>query len=279
MKLTASKIIKYASIAVIAVLLSYLWSGKQKDKAIQIRDYEDIVSSGILNATTEYNSISFFADGDSINGFHYNLIRAFARDKGLELNIVPEMSFRKRFEDLKNGTYDIIAYGIPLTNEWKDSLLLTRPISLSKQILVQRKPDNDSTFTYIKSQVDLAHKTLYLEKGSPSILRIHNLEDEIADTIYIEEIEKYGQEQIIAMVAHGDIDYAVADENIALASIDSLPQLDINTGISFTQFYGWGVNKESPALLDTLNNWLNEYMQGKEFKKLYKKYYKSTPPF
>lgn len=276
MKLTVSKIIKYAAIGIIAVLVSYLLSGRRKDKAIQIRDYEEIASSGILNATTEYNSISFFADGDSINGFHYNLVRAFARDKGLEVNVVPEMSFRKRFEDLKNGTYDIIAYGIPLTNQWKDSLLLTRPISLSKQILVQRKPDNDSTSAYIKSQVDLAHKTLYLEKGSPSILRISNMGDEIADTIYVEEVEKYGQEQLIAMVAHGDIDYAVADENIALASIDSFPQLDINTGISFTQFYGWGVNKESPALLDTLNNWLNEYMKGKEFKKLYKKYFQTS---
>ena len=39
------------------------------------------------------------------------------------------------------------------------------------------------------------------------------------------------------MVAHGDIDYAVCDESIARAAADSIPQIDINTAISFTQFY------------------------------------------
>ena len=120
----------------------------------------------------------------------------------------------------------------------------------------------------------MAHKTLNVIKGSPSILRIRNLSNEIGDTIYVNEIDKYGSEQLLAMVAHGDIDYAVCDESIAKACIDSLPQLDINTDISFTQFYAWGISKQSPALLDTLNNWLKNYTATKEYKKLYKKYYK-----
>ncbi len=37
----------------------------------------------------------------------------------------------------------------------------------------------------------------------------------------------------------GDIDYAVCDESIARAVTDSIPQIDINTDISFTQFYSW----------------------------------------
>ncbi len=103
---------------------------------------------------------------------------------------------------------------------------------------MQRKVgENDSLA--IRSQLDLAGKTLNVVKGSPSILRIRNLSNEIGDTIYVNEIEKYGSEQLIAMVAHGDIDYAVCDEGIARMAVDSLPQLDINTAISFTQFYSW----------------------------------------
>lgn len=89
-------------------------------------------------------------------------------------------------------------------------------------------------------------------KGSPSILRIRNLGNEIGDTIYIKEIDKYGSEQLISLVAHGDIDYAVCDESIARAVTDSIPQIDINTDISFTQFYSWGVSKQSPVLLTAL---------------------------
>ena len=100
-------------------------------------------------------------------------------------------------------------------------------------------------------------------EGSPSILRIRNLGNEIGDTIYIKEVEKYGSEQLIALVAHGDIDYAVCEESIARAAADSLPQIDINTAISFTQFYSWGVSKQSPVLLDSLNTWLEKIQKRK----------------
>ncbi|MEG0454591.1 MAG: transporter substrate-binding domain-containing protein, partial [Bacteroides sp.] len=154
-----------------------------------------------------------------------------------------------------------------------DSLLLTSPIILSKQVLIQRKKvEGDSL--YIKSQLDLAGRTLHVVKGSPSILRIHNLSNEIGDTIYIQEVEKYGTEQLMAMVAHGDIDYAVCDESIARASIDSMPQLDINTAISFTQFYSWAVSKQSPALLDSLNSWLKDFRKKDQYQQIYKKYYR-----
>ena len=104
-------------------------------------------------------------------------------------------------------------------------------------------------------------------------MRIHYLGNEIGDTIYIKEIEKYGSEQLISLVAHGDIDYAVCDESIARAVTDSLPQLDINTAISFTQFYSWAVSKQSPALLDSLNTWLDKFQKEKEYQKIYRKYY------
>lgn len=75
------------------------------------------------------------------------------------------------------------------------------------------------------------------------------------------------------MVAHGDIDFAVCDESIARMAVDSLPQLDINTAISFTQFYSWGVSKQSPALLDSLNTWLSGFRKKGEYQAIYRKYY------
>ena len=268
------KYVKYLIMGIIATLVAtYL---VQKDHAPvkgHPRTYEEIIESGVLRAATEYNSLSYYVDGDTISGFHYELIQAFAKSKGLKVKIYPEMSFEKRLHGLEEGEYDVIAYSILVTSELKDSILLTEPILLNKQVLVQRKiTDRDSSF--IHTQLELAHKTLNVVKSSPAILRIHNLGNEIGDTIFVNEIDKYGPEQLLAMVAHGDIDYAVCDESIAVASIDSLPQLDISTDISFTQFYSWGVSKQSPALLDSLNSWLKTFKEEKEYEKLYRKYYK-----
>lgn len=276
MKLTKPLIIKYVSIGVLAVFIASIWTKKKESEDADTghRDYGQIQATGILRVVTEYNLIGYHMDGDSLAGFHYELISAFAKAKGLRVEITPEMSFESRMNGLCKGTYDVIAYGIPVTSEWKDSLLLTIPVGRSRQILVQRKAGYDSISTYVDSQLDLAHKTLYVEKGSPAILRIRNLSDEIADTIHIQEVGKYGQEQLMALVAHGDIDYAVANEGVASAYIDSFPQLDISTGISFTQLFAWGVGKCSPALKDSLDTWLGAYMESNEYRQLYKKYFR-----
>lgn len=264
---------KYIVLGVIAVGLYTLLFQKKGEEPLRPRDFAEIAQSEILRAVTEYNSISYHAEGDSVAGFNYELLNAFARDKGLTPEITPEMSFEKRLEGVLTGKFDILANNTMVTSESKDSLLFTHPILLNKQVLVQRKSTQENDSMHIHSQLDLARKTLHVVKGSPAILRIRNLGNEIGDTIFVEEVEKYGPEQLLAMVAHGDIDYAVCDESIAEASQNDYPQLDIKTPVSFTQFYSWGVSKHSPALLDSLNVWLDTYTKTPEFKKLLNKYY------
>lgn len=269
-----SKWLRYGFIAVcIAVGIILLNTQKEEVTPTYPRDYEEISRSGILRAVTEYNAVSYYMGKDTVQGFDYELLTAFASEKGLKLEIVPEMSFEKRLEGILQGQHDVLATGTVVTTQLKDSLLFTHTLLLSKQVLVQRKKEEGKEDLYIESQLDLAHKHLHVIKGSPALLRIHNLIDEIADTIYINEVELYGPEQLLAMVAGKDIDYAVCDESIAKASIDEFPNLDINTDIGFTQFYAWGVSKHSPVLLDSLNTWLDSYMKTQSYKKLYKKYF------
>ena len=126
----------------------------------------------------------------------------------------------------------------------------------------------------IRNQLDLAGKTLYIPKDSPARLRLQNLGHEIGDTIYVVEDELYSGEQLAIMVAKGDIDYAVCDQQIAVLSQKQLPEIDIKTDISFTQLQSWAVRKDSPILLDSLNSWLEQIRKNGTFDKIYKKYYK-----
>ena len=269
------KYLKYGIMGVIAVAISAILFKPQPSKevvAVSPRSYEEIVQSGTLRAVTEYNSISFHVQEDTINGLHYELLHAFANEKGLKVEITPEMSMDKRMEGLNDGTYDILANDVLINSDRKDSLLFTYPILTGRHVLVQRKPTGENDSTHIKSLLELSNKTVHIVKGSPAKLRIQNLSNEIGDTIYIKEVERYGQEQLLAMVAGKDIDYAICDENIALTTIHNLPELDIEKAVSFTQFYAWGVNKNNTILLDSLNVWLDTYKQTESFQQLIKKY-------
>lgn len=259
---------------IVAVVLYGLFRYEGKEEVPVIRDYSEIVESDTLRATMEYNALSLTEGNDSIEGFYLELVQAFARDHGLQLKVTPEMSMARRLQGLQEGRYDLIADGIPVTTERDDSLLLfSLPITRSNQVLVQRKPLNaEDSAKYITSQVMLAGKTLHVVKESPAILRIRNLMAEIGDNIQIATIEKYGAEQLISLVAHSDIDYAVCDRRIALLAADSLPNIDFSIPIGFTQFYAWGVRASAPALCDSINVWLEGYMQTKAFKLLAKKY-------
>ena len=224
-----------------------------------IRDYPEIKASGTLSIAMEYNASDYYVQGDSIAGIQYELYKFISQKSGLELNIILENNLEASIHDLKTRTVDVIARNIPITEENRAILAFTIPLTQSKQVLIQRKKELGNDSVYISTQIGLANKTIYLPQGSLAKLRIKNLSEEIAEPIHIKEIAEYAQEQILYMVALGEIDYAVIDKEIATRNQHKFPEIDMNVDISFTQLQAWAVRKESPILLDSLNVWITEY--------------------
>ena len=250
---------KYLVIGIVIAIVSFL-TKLTADSDKTIRDYADIKNEGILRATIEYGSNSFHInDQGTIEGFHYQLIQQFAEEHGLTLEIIPEMDLQEQNRLLKEGFCDLVANGRPLTLHKDESLCQTHPITVGKQVIIQRKKEcNDTLCFHLKSQIDLAGKELSIPQGSPIKQRIQHLMEEIGDSIYIQEIPSYGSEQLMALVAHGDICYAVCEKDVVDAHIHRYPQLDNSLAFGFNQFYSWTVNAHSPELLDSLNAWIKE---------------------
>lgn len=259
-------------LAVVLVAMFQLFQFN-KEKPVLPRDYPEIKKEGILRIVTEYNQSGYYVAGDTIEGFQYELSQAIAKLSGLEVQTHLEMSLAESFRELSDNTYDVIARNIPITSDIKENYLFTEPIVLNKQVLVQRTEEANNGIQPIRNQLDLAQKTLYIPKDSPARLRLQNLAHEIGDTIYVEEDELYSSEQLAIMVAKGDIDYAVCDLQIAKISKENLPEIDIDTDISFTQLQSWAVRKDSPILLDSLNSWLSQIKESGLYKQIYKRYY------
>lgn len=266
----------YTGLLIIAVAtMIMLWRLKTMPKAeVFPRDYPEIKEEGILRLVTEYNQSGYYVAGDTIEGFQYELSQAIAQLSGLEIQIFLEMSLAESFDMLEENNCDAVARNIPITSEIKEKYLFTEPIVLDKQVLIQRTEAVNNGLKPIRNQLDLAGKTLYIPKDSPAQLRLQNLGHEIGDTIYVIEDELYSGEQLAIMVAKGDIDYAVCDQQTAVLSQKQLPEIDIKTDISFTQLQSWAVRKDSPILLDSLNSWLEQIRKNGTFDKIYKKYYK-----
>lgn len=267
-------IIVYGVLLMVALATMFELSRYRHQKEVSHpRDYEEIMSDGVLRMETEYNQSGYYLSGDTFMGFQYELSKAIAEISGLEVQTRLEMSLSKSLENLSNRECDIIARNIPITSEMREKYLFTDPIVLNKQVLIQQKADANSGMEPIRNQLDLAGRRLHVPKDSPVILRLQNLSHEIGDTIYIIENDMYSAEQLMIMVAKGEIDYAVCDQQIARATAKKLPELDITTDISFTQLQSWAVRKESPILLDSINSWLRKIRDNGIYDRIYKRYY------
>lgn len=234
------------------------------------RDLDQIVESGVLVAVTDINSTNYFIHRGEPMGFQFDLLQEFAQHIGVRLEIIVENDLDVAFKMLEDGVVDLFANNLTVTTERGQKYGFTVPISITKQVLVQRKEPN---VELIRTPLQLARKIVYVQKSSASAHRLNNLSDEIGDYIVVVEMPNYEADELIELVAKGEIDYTVCDEDVARVNSFYYEDLDVETPISFEQNQAWAVSKKSESLLVTLNEWLNEFTKTAEYRIIKGKYF------
>ncbi len=271
-----------------AILVAVLTSCTDKPGISNINgtlspNLDSIIKRGKLVAVTDYNSIDYFIYKGEPMGFNYELLKAFTDHLGIDLEIVTENQINHALDLLNSGEADLLALGLTVNSTRKKEILFTDPIAETRQVLVQRKPRNWRSITeeaaekhLIRNQIDLAHKSIYVQANSAHSERLRTLSDEIGDTINIIEVP-YDSEELIKDVAKGEIDYTVCDENIAMVNLTYYPDIDISTPVSFMQNIAWGLPKNnSGQLLAELNKWIALYRSTGSYALLYAKYFRNS---
>lgn len=241
-----------------------------------------ILKSGKLKAVVDYNSTNYFIYKGVPMGFKYEILQHLANDMQVKLEISVNNDQKATFRELINKKYDLIAQNLTITSDRNPNVAFTEPLEQTRQVLVQRKPENWRLMTakavevsLIRNQLDLAGKQVYVQKNSVYYKRLINLEEETGEDIDIVQDSIYGMEQLIAMVAKGEIDYTVCDENTAKVNQIYYPYLDVETPISFPQNIAWAVRQDSPEWLNYLNHWIINFRFSRTYRILYQKYFES----
>jgi membrane-bound lytic murein transglycosylase F len=255
-------------------------SGDQDTSSIAERDLNEINKEGVVRVVTNYNSTNYFVYKGTPMGYQLELLQAFSNYMGLKLNVTVNNDLGTNFNSLYAGQVDIIASNLASTLKRDKGVSFTEPHSYSRQVLIQQRyaPDradasNKQYHTLIRNQLNLAGETIYVQKESAYATRLKNLAQEIGDSINIVEIADYEVEQLIGLVAEGEIDYTVCDENLARVNLNYYPNLDVETAISFPQKLSWAVRQNAPDLLNVVNNWLISFKKTAKYNQIYQKYY------
>lgn len=235
------------------------------------RDYPQIATHGVLNVGMYHSPLSYNIINDSITGYDYELLQMLKRLSGWDVKLHHETSMSRCMQKLNNRTYDVVACQTPITSYNTHKYLFSKPLSLNKQVLIQR---TDSTGNVsIRNQLDLQGCTLHIVQDSPTRLRIENLAQETGNTIHICETHNHNCDSLVRLVATGAIDYAVCDEVNAAMIAANYDNINYDTAIGFTQFMSWVMRPESTILCDSLNRWISVIQQSDEYRELYTQYF------
>ncbi|HBL77474.1 MAG: lytic transglycosylase F [Bacteroidetes bacterium GWF2_42_66] len=258
---------------------------KIDSKADIVRDHElkRILESGKLRVVVDYNSTSYFVYKGNPMGFQYELLQELAKDMHVKLEIMVTNNMDETFRGLRRKKFDLIAKNLIITKTRLEAAEFTVPLMQTRQVLVQRKPEKYRQMSamsienhLIRNQLDLAGKTVHVQNNSSYYRRMLHLSEEIGEDIIIQPDSIYGVEQLVAMVAKGEIDFTVCDENVARVNQTYYPNLDVKTPVSFPQNIAWAVRKGSSGWLEYLNAWIVNFSGTSKFRILYQKYFENS---
>jgi len=282
-------VVTFSTVAACMLMMGSCTTGgrnESKDTSAfaQETSLDRVLRQGTLNVITDYNSMNYFIYRGQPMGFQYEMLEHFSSSLGVKLKIRIEENLEKAFDQLADQKTDLIAIGLTVTGERRKRFDFTEPLLVTRQVLVQRLPDNwrrlatrdELEAKLLRSSLELGGKTIYVQEGSVFRKRLEVLAEETGDSIIIID-DKRDVEELVEAVSKGQIEYTVADEHMALLFLKIYPDIDVRTPLSFEQRLAWALNKEQDnELLNEINAWLAGFTSSSAGVTLYKKYFEGS---
>ncbi|MDE5676315.1 transglycosylase SLT domain-containing protein [Phocaeicola sp.] len=235
-------------------------------------DLPQIKDSGELVVLTLNSSISYFDYRGEPMGLQYELASQFARSLGVRLRVETARNTHHLVHKLLQGEGDLIAYNLPVTKEFKDSVLFCGEDNITHQILVQRNTNKKGKV--LNNVTELIGKEVYAKPGK-HLERLINLDKELGGGILIHRVDNDSitTEDLIMQVSKGEIDYALCDNDLAKLNKTYYPNLNIDLAVSFDQRASWAVRKTSPLLGEAATLWHTKNITSPAYQASTKRYF------
>lgn len=244
---------------------------------------KDIIRRGKLVAITDDNPINYFEHQGEPKGYQFEMLNKYAKTLGVELEILVEPDYHKALQLLQQRRVDIVAMELPPLTNSHYAIEQTAPLFFSKQVLVQRKPDNwrkmrdmktvDANLVKELSQLD--GKTITLSASSRKQYYLSDIQQASKNKVVVSIKNDKNVAQLIQDVANGKADYTLAFESTARAFSLIYNDIDVHTAVSPEMGVSWAVRKGSVNLRESVNQWIEKNQDSREFKYQYARYYEN----
>ena len=226
-----------------------------------------IMKAGQITVMTRNAPHCYYTYRDEPMGFEYELAKEFADYLGVELKMKIAENWEGMLPGLKNGSAAIIAAGMAITpKRSKQAAFSDGYMTIQQQLISNRRSST------IKELEDLSGQVIHVRRASAYQERLEELQKQ-GFKFAIKLHNDLPTEELIQLVADGDIELTVVDSNIALLNRRHYPGAVIAGAISDQQHLGWAMHPEADRLRAKINSFFKTIKDNGRFDEIYDKYY------
>lgn len=233
-------------------------------------DLDGLKKRGRLRMITRNNAMTYFIHRGVQVGFEYDLMKKFAEQQGLRLEIVIPPSHADLMPYLNEGKGDIIAAAMTIDEARRVQANFTQPYNTVDEVVVVRA-DQDS----ITSPKDLAGRTVHVRKSS-SFYRTLTVMQTVIDSLTVIGLpDDMETEKILVGVEEGIYDITLCDAN--LLGVEQTYGRPLKAAFSIKPTtLGWAVRENNSQLLSSLNTFIDQLDRSMYYNMLKKQYFSNT---
>jgi membrane-bound lytic murein transglycosylase F len=235
-------------------------------------DFPEIKQRKVLRVLTRNNPATYFLWRGELVGFEYELVQEFAKQHGLQLEMIVPPTWGDLLTWLEQGRGDVVAASMTITEDRKaQGFWFSKPYNYVNEMVVARA--NEA----IQSKEELAGRTVVVSRTTSYWQTLRRLQDtERISFTLLTAPAGLTTAQIIGKVATGEYDLTVADSH--LLDLELTWRGDIKGAFALGQpvAHGWAVYAGKPKLLDAIDAFVDKTYRGTFYNIVYKKYFKNV---
>lgn len=205
-----------------------------------------VLDSGVLKVGTTYGLTTYYNGPTGPVGFEYELANGFAEYLGVKLEVLPYYNLSELFPQLSDNHLDMIASGITVSLERKQTLKFGPAYQQASEKLVFKQGKK-----WPRKIEDLSGELMVIA-GSSHNETLTKLKVSHPNLNW-QQTEEKDMEELLELVLEEQLDYTVADSTILALMRRRHPELAIGFSLTPEQDIAWAVNKaQDDSLLAAL---------------------------
>lgn len=235
--------------------------------AHQFVTLQKILKRGEISMITRYSPHSYYTYRDQPMGFEYDLASEFAAYLNVELNVIIVDNWDDMVQQLEKGRGAVIAAGLPVSAKRKRQVSFSNGyMEIQPHLIANRRHQK------IQQIEQLADKSIHVSADADYLDSLAAVKDRgVAIDIHLNANQP--TEELIRLVAEGEIEFTVAQSHIALLNRRHYPDALATMPVGEPQWLAWATSPRAKALLTKTNQFFELIMRNGRFDQIYSKYY------